>query len=29
LIVTLVDLAWGMVLSTIMSIAGFYVAKWL
>ena len=29
LIVTLVDLGWGMVLSTIISVAGFYVAKWL
>ena len=29
LTVTLVDLAWGIVLSTIVSIAGFYVAKWL
>ena len=29
LTVTLVDLAWGMVLSTIVSVAGFYVAKWL
>jgi len=29
LIVTLVDLAWGMVLSTIVSVACFYVAKWL
>jgi uncharacterized membrane protein len=29
MIVTLVDLAWGMVLSTIVSVAGFYVAKWL
>ena len=28
LIVTLVDLAWGMVLSTIVSSAGFYMAKW-
>jgi uncharacterized membrane protein len=27
--VTLVDLVWGMVLSTIVSISGFYVAKWL
>jgi uncharacterized membrane protein len=27
--VTLVDLAWGTVLSSIVSIAGFYVAKWL
>jgi uncharacterized membrane protein len=27
--VTLVDLAWGIVLSSIVSIAGFYVAKWL
>ena len=27
--VTLVDLVWGMVLSTIVSVAGFYVAKWL
>jgi uncharacterized membrane protein len=27
--VTLIDLAWGMVLSTIVSITGFYVAKWL
>jgi uncharacterized membrane protein len=29
LAVTLVDLIWGMVLSTIVSITGFYVAKWL
>ena len=29
LIITLVDLGWGMVLSTIVSVAGFYVAKWL
>ena len=29
LIVTLVDLVWGMVLSTIVSVAGFFVAKWL
>jgi uncharacterized membrane protein len=29
LIVTLVDLAWGMILSTIVSVAGFYLAKWL
>jgi len=29
LTVTLVDLAWGMVLSTIVSVSGFYVAKWL
>ena len=29
LIVTLVDLGWGMVLSTIVSVAGFYIAKWL
>jgi uncharacterized membrane protein len=29
LTVTLVDLVWGMVLSTIVSISGFYVAKWL
>jgi uncharacterized membrane protein len=29
LTVTLVDLVWGMVLSTIVSVAGFYVAKWL
>jgi uncharacterized membrane protein len=28
LVVTLVDLAWGMVLSCIVSIAGFYLAKW-
>jgi uncharacterized membrane protein len=27
--VTLIDLVWGMVLSTIVSIAGFYLAKWL
>ena len=27
--VTLVDLVWGMALSTIVSVAGFYVAKWL
>jgi uncharacterized membrane protein len=27
--VTLVDLIWGMVLSSIVSITGFYVAKWL
>jgi uncharacterized membrane protein len=29
LAVTLVDLAWGMVLSALVSIAGFYLAKWL
>ena len=29
LAVTLVDLIWGMVLSTIVSVAGFYLAKWL
>ena len=29
LTVTLVDLVWGMVLSTIVSVAGFFVAKWL
>jgi uncharacterized membrane protein len=29
LAVTLVDLVWGMVLSTIVSVAGFYLAKWL
>jgi uncharacterized membrane protein len=29
LMITLVDLCWGMVLSTIVSAAGFYVAKWL
>jgi uncharacterized membrane protein len=29
LIVTLIDLAWGMALCTIVSIAGFFVAKWL
>ena len=29
LTVTLVDLVWGMVLSTIVSVSGFYVAKWL
>jgi uncharacterized membrane protein len=29
LIVTLVDLVWGMVLSAIVSVAGFYMAKWL
>jgi len=29
LIVTVIDLIWGMVLSTIVSITGFYVAKWL
>jgi uncharacterized membrane protein len=29
LAVTLVDLVWGMVLSTIVSVAGFYIAKWL
>jgi uncharacterized membrane protein len=29
LTVTLVDLVWGMVLSTIVSISGFFVAKWL
>ena len=29
LMITLVDLVWGMILSTIVSVAGFYVAKWL
>jgi uncharacterized membrane protein len=29
LIVTLVDLGWGMALSTIVGVAGYYVAKWL
>lgn len=28
LIVTLADLLWGMVVTTIVSIAGFYMAKW-
>jgi uncharacterized membrane protein len=29
LMITLVDLGWGMALSAIVSIAGFYLAKWL
>ena len=29
LTVTLVDLAWGMIVSTIVGIAGFYLAKWI
>jgi uncharacterized membrane protein len=29
LAVTLVDLVWGMVVTTIVGIAGFYIAKWL
>ncbi|MCX6285148.1 MAG: DUF2177 family protein [Bacteroidetes bacterium] len=29
LAVTLVDLVWGMVLSTVVSVAGFYLSKWL
>lgn len=29
LIVTLVDLAWGMVLSTIVSLASYFIARWL
>lgn len=28
LVITLVDLVWGMVLTTIVSIAGFYAGKW-
>jgi uncharacterized membrane protein len=28
LAVTVVDLIWGMVLTTIVSVAGFYMAKW-
>ena len=29
LIVTIIDLVWGMVLSSIVSTAGFFLAKWL
>jgi uncharacterized membrane protein len=29
LIITVVDLIWGMVLSTVVSIAGFFIGKWL
>jgi len=29
LLVTLVDLAWGMVLSTIVSVASYFIARWL
>jgi uncharacterized membrane protein len=28
LTVTIVDLIWGMVVTTIVSVAGFYIAKW-
>ncbi len=29
LIITVIDLIWGMVLSTVVSIAGFFIGKWL
>ena len=29
LIITLVDLAWGMVLTTVVSLAGFFIGRWL
>jgi uncharacterized membrane protein len=29
LIITVVDLIWGMVLTTIVSLAGFFIGKWL
>ncbi len=29
LIITLVDLVWGMVLTTIVSVAGFFIGKWI
>jgi uncharacterized membrane protein len=29
MIITVIDLIWGMVLSTLVSIAGFYIGKWL
>ncbi len=29
LVITVIDLIWGMVLSTVVSIAGFYIGKWL
>ena len=29
LIITVVDLAWGMVLTTIVSLAGFFAGKWM
>ncbi len=29
LIITIVDLIWGMVLTTIVSVAGFFIGKWL
>jgi uncharacterized membrane protein len=29
LIITLVDLVWGMVLTTIVSVAGYFIGKWI
>jgi uncharacterized membrane protein len=29
LVITIVDLIWGMVLTTIVSLAGFFIGKWL
>jgi len=29
LIITIVDLVWGMVLTTIVSVAGFFIGKWI
>ncbi len=29
MIITLVDLVWGMVLTTIVSLAGFFIGKWM
>ncbi|MEI7982490.1 MAG: DUF2177 family protein [Bacteroidota bacterium] len=29
LVITIVDLVWGMVLSTLVSMAGFFIGKWL
>ncbi|MCX6269077.1 MAG: DUF2177 family protein [Bacteroidetes bacterium] len=29
LIITLVDLVWGMVLTTVVSLAGFFIGRWL
>jgi uncharacterized membrane protein len=29
LLVTIIDLAWGMVLTTLVSLAGFYAGKWM
>jgi uncharacterized membrane protein len=29
LLITIVDLIWGMVLTTLVSLGGYYVGKWL